>query len=373
MAVWHGTLGEMIDTIALKLLRLPLKVPYKLAFGKVTQFDTILAHVSADGSEGVGEATILTGYTDETIESSWTCALETARKLPGSSNESAKVTIANGLKSAPFTATALTTAIEMLERHPALQVEQPTRVPLLAGINGLDEDGISDEIEKALAAGFGTLKIKVGFDVESDLQRVRYIQDCNAGRARLRIDANQGYGRDDGCRFASHVDPEDIELLEQPCHADDWDSLEAVSKVTCVPLMLDESIYSEADIERAARIGAAFVKLKLMKCVSLTRLEVELALIRELGMEPVLGNGVASDIGCWMEACVARRQIRSAGEMNGFLRQAEPLSHPPLQVESGSLQLSPGDSPQLDERTLEKVTIQTARFDKTSQMSRTAT
>ena len=31
-----------------------------------------------------------------------------------------------------------------------------------------------------------------------------------------------------------------------------------------------------------------------------------LARIRELGMEPVLGNGVACEVGCWMEACIAR-------------------------------------------------------------------
>jgi L-alanine-DL-glutamate epimerase-like enolase superfamily enzyme len=363
----------MIDDIVLRLLRIPLATPYKLAFGPVTHFDTILAHVSAGGSTGVGEATILTGYTDETVGESWTRALETARELPGISCEAAKSAIAGSLNDVPFTATALTTAIEMLERHPALQVEQSTPVALLAGINAVDNDGIANEIEKAVEAGFGTLKIKVGFDVESDLQRVRFIQDCNAGRARLRIDANQGYDRDDGCRFASGVDPSDIELLEQPCHADDWQSLEAVSKVTCVPLMLDESIYSETEIERAARIGASFVKLKLMKFVSLTRLEQGLALIRDLGMEPVLGNGVASDIGCWMEACVARRQIRNAGEMNGFLRQSAPLSHPPLLIESGTLRLSPGGEPKLDERALEKVTIQTARFDKMHQMTGVAT
>jgi O-succinylbenzoate synthase len=363
----------MIDDISLRLLRIPLQTPYKLAFGPVTHFDTILAHVSAEGSTGTGEATILTGYTDETVNESWDRALEMAKTLPGISCEAAKSSIAGTLKDAPFTATALTTAIEMLEGHPALQIDQSRAVPLLAGINAVDNGGITQEIEQAVAAGYGTLKIKVGFDVESDLNRVRYIQDCNAGRVQLRIDANQGYDRDDGCRFASEVDPADIELLEQPCHADDWSSLEAVSKVTRVPLMLDESIYSEREIERAARIGASFVKLKLMKCVSLTRLERELGLIRDLGMEPVLGNGVASDIGCWMEACVASRHIRNAGEMNGFLRPSIPLSTPRIQVQSGALQLTPDTEPQLDETALEKVTIQRATFDKTSQMTGAAT
>lgn len=357
----------MIDSIALSLLQIPLRTPYKLAIGPVTHFDTILAEVRVGGRRGFGEATILTGYTHETVEDSWGRAVETVRNWPGISNEAAMVAIARTLHDAPFAATALTTAIEMAEGHPALQVEQTTRVPLLAGINATDNAGIANEIETAVAAGYGTLKIKVGFDVERDLQRLQFIQACNGGRARLRVDANQGYDRNDGCRFATGIDPTDIELLEQPCHSADWQSLEAISKVTCVPLMLDESIYSETDIERAARIGASFVKLKLMKFVSLDRLEQGLALIRDLGMEPVLGNGVASDIGCWMEACIARRLIGNAGEMNGFLRQSFPLSQPALQVQTGSLQLLPGAEPQLDAQALAKVTLQKVHFDKTGQ------
>jgi L-alanine-DL-glutamate epimerase-like enolase superfamily enzyme len=356
----------MIDAITLRLLHLPLKVPYKLAFGPITHFDTILAQVSVDGSIGLGEATILTGYTNETVDESWKRMLEMARRLPGISSEAAKTAITSGLNDAPFAATAMMTAIEMAENHPTLQIEQTAHVPLLAGINATDRDGIVDEIEKGIAAGFGTFKIKVGFDIESDLQRVQFIQDCTAGRAQLRIDANQGYSRDDGCNFASSINPVDIELLEQPCHADDWESLAAVAAVTEVPLMLDESIYNEADIQRAALIGASFVKLKLMKLVSLDRLEQGLALICDLGMEPVLGNGVASDIGCWMEACVAHRHIRNAGEMNGFLRQREQLARPPLEVKGSMLCLAPGASPKLCEETLRRVTVATACFDKTS-------
>src|SRR5438132_5113936 len=83
--------------------------------------------------------------------------------------------------------------------------------------------------------------------------------------------------------FARRVSPESIELLEQPCHAKDWDAAAAVVAVTAVPLMLDESIYSMDDIDRAARLGASFVKLKLMKFGSLKRLERGLRRIRELG------------------------------------------------------------------------------------------
>ena len=44
---------------------------------------------------------------------------------------------------------------------------------------------------------------------------------------------------------------------------------------------------------------------------------------------PVIGNGAASDIGCLVEACVARSTVDNAGENNGFLKnRAQLLAQP---------------------------------------------
>jgi hypothetical protein len=59
-------------------------------------------------------------------------------------------------------------------------------------------------------------------------------------------------------------------------------------------------------------------------------------------MTPVLGNGVASDPGCWMEACAARRLIDNAGEMNGFLKPETGIFASPLAVSNGSVVLEAG-------------------------------
>ncbi|MBN9266582.1 MAG: mandelate racemase [Hyphomicrobium sp.] len=339
----------MIEDVRLDRLRLPLKEPYKLALGPVTAFDTIIARIVVNGREGLGEATILTGYTDETIDEAWPRAAALASRLVGLSSDAAKVLAEQDLEDAPFTLTAFVTAIEMAEGHPLLAIDADEEVPLLAGINATDFAGIEREIEAAVVAGYGTLKIKAGFDVEADLKRVAFIQKSNRGRAKLRLDANQGYSRAHGVRFASALAPESIELLEQPCHADDWKASAAIAAVSTVPLMLDESIYGLEDIKRAAALGASFVKLKLMKMSSLTNLAEGLHLVRDLGMQPVLGNGVASDLGCWMEACVARRTITNAGEMNGFLRQRVPIAATPIAVRRGSMQLEAGMMTALDD------------------------
>ena len=88
------------------------------------------------------------------------------------------------------------------------------------------------------------------------------------------------------------------------------------------------------------------MKLKLMKAGSIENLMRQLRRIGELGMIPVLGNGVASDPGCWMEACVADVLIDNAGEMNGFLKPNSKLFTEPLTVSNGAIDM-PSRTPSL--------------------------
>ena len=71
-------------------------------------------------------------------------------------------------------------------------------------------------------------------------------------------------------------------------------------------------------------------------------------------MTPVLGNGVATDLGCWMESCVAARLIDNAGEMNGFLKTDAPLLSPALEFREGKLRLAAAYRPHLDRDTIER-------------------
>lgn len=333
-----------IATITLYRFSLPLIQSYKLALGTVKVFDTVLCLArDEDGNEGFGEATILTGYTAETIDDSWRIACDLAARIAGLETADAKPVIQAEHATAPFTSTAVMTAVEMLDGHPLLDVAAPTAVPLLAIVNAMDEDSIAAEIDARLAEGFGTLKVKAGFDPEKDLARVRFIQSHLQGRALIRLDGNQGYGVDEALRFCAGLDPAGIELLEQPCHADDWAAATAVAEVATVPMMLDESIYGPDDIDRAADLGAAsYIKLKLMKAGGLTPLADGIRRIRDHGMTPVLGNGVASDVGCWMEACAARHLIDNAGEMNGFLKPRTGIFASPLAISNGCVVLQPG-------------------------------
>jgi L-alanine-DL-glutamate epimerase-like enolase superfamily enzyme len=354
----------IVERLSLYRLEVPLASPYKLSFGPVTKFDTLLVEAQdRDGRIGLGEATLLTGYTDETVAGAWDLMQRVAAGFPGLAPRRCIEQAVGLARDAPFAATGLATAMEMLQASSWLRVDEETRVPLLGLVNGDDADKLDAEVAGLLAEGFGTLKIKVGFDAAGDARRVKRIQRAVAGRCRLRIDANQGYDREQGRVFAAALDPEGIELFEQPCAAGDWDAARAVADVCPVPMMLDESIYGMDDIERAGRLKAArFIKLKLMKMGSLEALARGLRRIGELGMEPVLGNGVACEVGCWMEACVARTLIGNAGEMNGFLKPVARLLAAPLRFAGGALVLDAGYAPRLDADAVSRCTVATAAF-----------
>lgn len=352
---------QPLERITVYRLQVPLVTPYRLAFGPVERFDTIVVEcVAPDGRVGLGEATVLTGYTDETIEDSWRAAREIAAQLVRLDSASAQCRVGQLVHDRPFTATAFGSALEMLEGSPHLAVDRETLVPILGLLNATAAEAMHAEFERLTAAGYRTIKVKVGFDVAKDIAHIKAVQKVTGGKARIRIDANQGYTAEQGVAFAKALDPADIELFEQPCAAGNWDAHLAVARASSVPMMLDESIYGLADIERAASLGAAaFIKVKLMKLGTLEALAQAVGRIRALGMKPVLGNGVACDLGCWMEACVAARHIDTAGEMNGFLKARAQLLSEPLELRAGAVLLKPGFVPRLAVERIKPFIVET--------------
>ena len=50
-------------------LAVPLTTPYRLSFTKLDHFDTVMVRAEdGDGRSGWGESTLLTGYTEESVE-----------------------------------------------------------------------------------------------------------------------------------------------------------------------------------------------------------------------------------------------------------------------------------------------------------------
>jgi L-alanine-DL-glutamate epimerase-like enolase superfamily enzyme len=353
-----------IASITVQRLDLPLVRPYRLSYRTFESFEPYLVEIrDSEGRTAFGDAHISPGSSAETRQGGWEFLTEQSRVAIGRETEDVRRTLIEVSSQSKVAATCLVTALEMLQDHPSLDIDTPTILPLLAPVNATEPDAIAREIDQGIEAGFRTFKVKVGKDVVDDLSRLCITQDAVAGRATLRLDANRAFSRDQALRFLEGLDPRGIQLFEQPCDADDWDANAEVAAASPVPIMLDEPICSLADIERAGTIpGVGFCKLKLKRFVSLELLREGLEAVRAHGMEPVLGDGLGSEIHSWLEACIARTTIKNAGEFNGFLKPRDRLFTKPLRFEGGAIHLEAGYKPSLDRTTIERLTANSITY-----------
>ncbi|MCL4760304.1 MAG: mandelate racemase [Burkholderiales bacterium] len=130
------------------------------------------------------------------------------------------------------------------------------KVELAHSIGLMDVADAVAEAVKVVEEGIGTLKIKIGVDVERDVGIVREVRRAIGERPRIRVDANQGYRSwrqaVDAIRRMTEFD---IAYAEQPV-----DGVKAMAEVAArcdVPVMADESAWTERDVVAIAEARAA--------------------------------------------------------------------------------------------------------------------
>lgn len=343
---------EMIEAFR---LRLPLKHPYENALGTLSHLDAIVYRiVTADGREGWGEACPVTGYSPETPDQAWEATQHILPVMAEDMAEGQKA-IAQLEATHPFVTSALNEALAdaagVFDAAWATFNSRP--VELLGTVNTLDADAAPQVALDLVRAGYRTLKVKVGYDPDHDAQRVRNISAVLEEGIRMRIDANQGYDVDSALAFARSVPPEHVEVFEQPVHQKNWAGITTIAAQSPLPIMLDESIYSANDIRRAATIaGVTAIKLKMSKAGGPDQLQDQVSLCRSLGLDVVIGNGVANDLGCYHEALMQNvLGLDRAGEMNGFTKPLTGILSAPMRLDGPYLTV-PQDAVPLVRRDL---------------------
>lgn len=333
-------MGARIKGVSTFRTRLPLARPYHLSLVTLNEFDSVLIRIRVDGIEGSGEITNVPGYFHQTPEDVWDLIEKWAPGMIGQSPELVLREISKTERPLSFAITPLLTALEELVNRLNGGNDKSIRIPILGVVQGETTKDLVADAERLQEQGFATLKFKVGFDVDQDLERLKALQMVLRPGVQVRVDANQGYDYGQAARFLNELDPGGIELLEQPLAPDAWEEMSRLSRIRSVPLMLDEAISSEADLDRMIENECAqAVKFKLMKCGSRAELARLINKAQNAEFKVIVGNGVALDIGCRHEALVLHETglIRAAGEMNGFLKCKEHLLEPELKMINGDL------------------------------------
>jgi muconate cycloisomerase len=115
--------------------------------------------------------------------------------------------------------------------------------------------------------GFHQVKVKVGIDGHDDPHRLCVIRRRLGPRVDLRVDANEAWSPNDVLDRIRALAPYGITSVEQPVSHADVAALAEVRKAVPIPLMLDESLCSAYDAERAVQARTCdLFNLRLSKC-----------------------------------------------------------------------------------------------------------
>jgi o-succinylbenzoate synthase len=346
---------DKISACELYYARVPLIKPYVLSFVTVEYIDVVLVRVCLkDGRCGVAEAVPLPGYTEDTLSSILDVLRPLMKNCIGLSTENAKSIIGQKTHENVIAFSAILTAMEIASD--AIKIPGKMDLPLLAPISASSQfDEMLANSSQLIESGYRTIKLKIGRDVAVDCKTIQLLLDSLPGEIKLRIDANQGYDFTEAERFLAackHPRNHIVELLEQPLSVDSWSEFTRLAKENNhIPLMLDESIISEDDLPKSSASGADLVKLKLCKHRGMSDLKSMSRRAKSLGMDVVLGNGVASDLGNVLEASFFQNSGLCVGayEGNGFCKISEMILGNPPVVVKGQMQWKNESGARLDD------------------------
>ena len=259
-----------VDEVELRVIRIPLKTPFKTSFGVETERVVVLATVRSDGIEGYGEGVMdpLPAYREETIAG----ALQILR------NAVVPDLLANGAEHPDQLAARWSRwrgnpmAKTTLELAAWDCNARQLGVPLYTLVGGsIDEslggvavgaslglNSIAQTVESVsthVAQGYRRIKLKIepGWDVEL----LAAVRDRHPD-IELTVDANSAYTLDD-IGVLREIDEFGLHYIEQPLHWDDLTDHATLAPQMKTAICLDETLTSPARTKAALDLNACAV------------------------------------------------------------------------------------------------------------------
>lgn len=286
--------------VSIEYLEARLRAPFSAAWGSIRDRPLVLVRLEDDaGHVGVGEAAPLGGYhgvnAKDVLEALEACREMVAEASPASTAEA--LAEWRRMAVAPAVA-ALDMATWDLEGHRSgqpvwrlLRATAAEPVEVNYTIAAADRAGAAAEADAARAAGFGTVKVKVGLG--DDAGRLAAVRAVLGPGVAIRLDANGAWSVEEAVASLRVLAPARIELCEEPVRG-----LEQTRKVAAavpeVPIALDETASASGALER--RVCQA-VCLKIAGCGGITGLLDAVRRARAAGYEVYLSSTLDGPLG----------------------------------------------------------------------------
>lgn len=280
-------------------ITLNLRTPFRIAHGVSEQRHNVIAHLG----DGLGEAAAVVyhGETQQKIMDYLAAAADRVGADP--------FALEDTLNSLPPGSQAARAAIDLALHdrwgkalgQPLYRLFglQPDRLPLTSFTIAMDEPEVM--AQRASESGLPILKIKLGSgDDEAMVAAIRRVTN-----AKLRVDANAGWTREQAARLIPRLAQYDLEFVEQPLPVGDIEGLRWLrAQKFGVPIFADEPIKTARDV--AAHAGAIDgVVIKLMKTGGLREALRAIAVARAHDLQIMIGCMIETSIGVTAAAHLA--------------------------------------------------------------------
>lgn len=197
--------------------------------------------------------------------------------------------------------------------HPALDIPNVISI--------LPPEEMAKKAEEISSKGIKHVKIKVGTDVVTDIERIQQVRQALPKDTKLRVDANQGWSVHEAIRVIDSTRHCGVEWYEQPTKAGDHKAMAEVRNATHVHIMADESVHNTLDlIDIHHNRSADSINIKLMKTGGIHPALKLSHLADELNMYCQVGSMVETAVATMAGAHLAISQgVIGSNEMVGPL------------------------------------------------------
>lgn len=212
--------------------------------------------------------------------------------------------------------------------------------------------------------GFKTVKVKVGRDIESDLERLKLARRIMGEEAILRIDANCAWTAEETLYFAEKMREYRVESIEQPVPAEDIAGMQRLTRELPETIIADESLLTLKDAKTLIDVrGANAFNIRLSKVGGLIAAVRMVDMARAAGVGCLLGaqvgeSAILSAAGRAF-ACVKGPLDNCEGSFNRFLLKSD-LSIEDTTIKQGGrafLPDGPGLGIRVDENKLKRLVV----------------
>jgi L-alanine-DL-glutamate epimerase-like enolase superfamily enzyme len=268
-----------IERVTVHYYDIPLHEPFVTALKPIPELERVIVEVETDtGIVGLGEGAPAYEMTGETQRSTAAVLEDVLGPLVIGENpldsERVRGLLWDIVDGAPSAHAAMEIALQDIRGKvadlPLYQLlgghaEEPVlAAPKVLSIKPPAE--MAQDAAAAVDAGYEQIKIKVGGDPETDIERVRAIDETVPDDVSLKADANQGWGDAKTALAALREIADLIDVIEQPVTADNVADLCELRRRVDIPVMPDESVESPADaVHLIERNAGDMYNIKLMK------------------------------------------------------------------------------------------------------------